>query len=94
MARDGTYVTALLLLNAGNLKVVVADGQVSSHLLEGFVGNRVDAELLLALGQTQPELAPGRVTRALAEELRHGGAAVPRRQRRLVAVVRRSRHFD
>lgn len=84
--------TSALLLDAGHLEVLVRDGQMGAHLLEGLVGNGVDAQLLLALGQGQPQLAPGRVAGALAKELRHGGAAVPRRQRRLVRVERRG-HF-
>ena len=78
--------SALLLLDAGRLKVLVGQGKVGLHLLEGLGGDEVEAELLLALGEVEPELAPGRVSGALAEELGHLGAALPSREGGLVGV--------
>lgn len=78
-----------LLLHTRNLKVLIRNLKMSLHLLQGLIGNGIDAKLLLALCEAEPQLAPGRVPRSLAEELGHGGAAVPRRERGLVAVERR-----
>ena len=47
-----------LLLNTGNLKVLVSDGKMRPHLLQSFVGNRVNPELLLTLSETEPQFAP------------------------------------
>lgn len=82
-------VAAFLLLDAGQLEVVIGDPKVSSHLLEGFRRDGLDPQLLLALGQVEPQLAPSRVARSLAEELRHLTTAVSPRQGRLVRVESR-----
>ena len=81
-----------LLLHTGHLKVLISNRQVSLHLLQSLGSNSVNAQLLLALSQTQPELAPSRVTRALAEESGHLFAAVAGGEGGLVRVVRRG-HF-
>jgi hypothetical protein len=80
--------SANLLLDPGNVKVLIGDLEVGLHLLERLVGDGVDTELLLTLGEAEPELAPCRVTRPLAEETGHLLAAVAARQRRLVRVER------
>lgn len=79
-------VSAPLLLDPGNLEVFVCNFKMLPHLFKGLKSDRVDTKLPLRLGQKQPELAPLRMTRALAEELRHLLAAVPGGQRRLVRV--------
>lgn len=79
--------SAALLLDASNFKVLISYSEVSTHLLKSLISNGVDSKLLLALSKAKPELTPGRVTRALAEKLRHGRAAVAGGQRRLVAVI-------
>jgi hypothetical protein len=82
--------SATLLLHAGNVKVLIGHHKVSPHLLQGLVRDSIDPQLPLALSQPEPELAPGRVPRSLAEELRHGGAAVAGGESGLVAVVWRA----
>lgn len=81
-----------LLLHTGHLKVLIGNSQVSLHLLQSFGSNGINTQLLLALSQTQPELAPGRVTRALAKESGHLFAAVAGGEGGLVRVVGGS-HF-
>lgn len=76
-----------LLLHTGDLEIRVGDCEMSPHLLQGLGRDGVDPELLLALGKTQPELAPGRMPGTLAEEVRHGSAAVAGGQGGLVAIV-------
>lgn len=49
-----THMTTNLLLMARNLKVLVSNSEMSPHLLERLVGDGVDAELLLALGEVEP----------------------------------------
>lgn len=83
-----TYVASDLLLNAGSLKVLISDSEVSLHLLQSLGGNDVDAQALLSLGKAQPKLAPGRVAGTLAEETSHLTAAVAARERGLISVVR------
>lgn len=41
-----------LLLNTGHLKVLIGDRDVSPHLLQSFIGDRINPELLLTLGET------------------------------------------
>lgn len=41
-----------LLLNTGNLEVLIGDGKPSPHLLQSLVGNRSNPELFLALSET------------------------------------------
>ena len=40
-----------LLLNTGNLKVLIGDRKVSPHLLQSFVGNRINPKFFLTLGE-------------------------------------------
>lgn len=82
-----------LLLHTGHLKVLIGNSQVSLHLLQSLGSDGIDTQLLLTLSQSQPELAPGRVTRSLTEESRHLFAAVAGGEGGLVRVVRGS-HFD
>lgn len=76
------------LLDTRSFKVLVGHDKVSLHLFQSLRSNGIDAQLVLSLGQTQPELAPGRVPRPLAEELRHLSAAVAAGQGCLVNIVR------
>ena len=41
-----------LLLNTGNLKVLIGDRKVSPHLLQSLIGNRINPKLFLTLGET------------------------------------------
>ena len=41
-----------LLLNTGNLKVLICDRKVSPHLPQSFIGNCINPELFLTLGET------------------------------------------
>lgn len=82
-----TYMTSDSLLNTRSFKIVVGHDKVSPHLVQGLRSNGVDAQLVLSLGKAQPELAPGRVSRTLAEELRHLSAAVAACQGCLVDIV-------
>lgn len=79
-------VPPLLLLDLCNAKILVGNSQVLPHLAQGFVGDTLNAELLLRLGQEQPQLAPCRVAAALREELRHLCRAITPCQRCLVQV--------
>lgn len=81
------YMSATLLLDTGDLKVPIGNLEMGPHLVQGLVGDGVDAEFLLAFCEAEPQPAPSRMTRALAEELGHLGAAVAARQGRLVSVV-------
>src|ERR1700744_6524999 len=83
------YMTTLLLLDPGRFEVLISHDKMGLHLLQRIVGDDVDAQLLLALGEVQPQLAPGGVARPLAEEAGHLRAAVAAGQRGLVGVVRR-----
>lgn len=60
-----------LLLIGSNLEGLVADDEVGADGVEGLVGDLVDAQLLLSLGQPEPELAPRRVALARREDLAH-----------------------
>lgn len=84
-----THVSAALLFNTSDLKVLISQLQVSLHLLQSLRCDRVDSQLLLALSKTEPQLAPCRVSAALAEKLGHLGAAVAARQGCLVGIVGR-----
>ena len=83
----------LLLLHPRDLKISVAHFETTPHLLQRFRRDGLDAKLPLALGEVEPQFAPCRVAGALAEELRHLGAAVPRRQGGLVGVKDRGAGF-
>lgn len=76
-----------LLLNTGDLEIRVSDGEMSPHLFKSLGGDGVNSELLLALSKTQPKLTPGGMSGTLAEQVRHGSAAVAGGQRGLVAIV-------
>lgn len=81
-----------LLFDTSNLKLLIGYDKMSFHLFKGLGGNNVNSKSLLTLGETEPELSPGGMSCALAEELGHGRAAVAASQRRLVGIVRR-RHL-
>lgn len=49
-----TYMSTLLLFNAGSFKVLIRHSEMSLHLLQRLSSNRVDAELFLALGKEEP----------------------------------------
>lgn len=83
------YVSATLFLNTGHLKTLVRNDKICLHLLQGLVGNGINAQLPLALCEAEPKLAPGRVPRSLTEKLGHGGAAVAGGEGGLVTVKRR-----
>lgn len=75
-----------LLLLARNLKIRIRHHNALAHLTQRLLADSLDAELALRLGEIQPQLPPGRVARALREELRHLRAAVPACEGRLVGV--------
>lgn len=83
-----THMTSNPLLDARSFKVIVGHGKVSPHLVQSLRSNGVDTQLVFSLGKAQPELAPGRVPRPLAEELGHLSAAIAACQGCLVAIVR------
>lgn len=83
-----TYMTSNILLDTCSFKVVVSHGKVSPHLVQSLRSDDIDPQLVLSLGKTQPELAPDRVPRSLAEELGHLCAAVAACQGCLVDIVR------
>lgn len=83
-----TYMTSNPLFNTRSFKVIISHDKVSLHLLQSLRSNGIDAQLVLSLGKAQPKLAPGRVPRSLAEELRHLSAAVAACQGCLVDIVR------
>jgi hypothetical protein len=94
-------VAADLLLDPGNLKVLVGHFKMLLHLLERLRRDGLDTELPLRLCEQQPEPAPLRVARALPKEACHLRTAVSRRQRRLIRIVGRrprspsvSHHFE
>lgn len=76
------------LLDTRSFKVIVGHDEVSPHLVQGLRSNGIDTQLVLSLSKTQPELAPGRMPRPLAEELGHLSAAVAACQGCLVDIVR------
>ena len=77
----------LLLLDTGNLEVFVRHREVRLHLFQRCIGDGVDSKLLLALGEVEPQLAPGRVPRSLAKESGHLRAAIAAGQGRLVGII-------
>lgn len=83
-----TYMTSNPLFDTRSFKVLVGHDKVSPHLFQGLGGNGLNAQLVLSLGKAQPELAPSRVSRPLAEELRHLSTAVAACQGCLVDIVR------
>lgn len=83
-----TYMTSNPLLDTRSFKVIVGHDEVSPHLVQGLRSNGIDTQLVLSLSKTQPELAPGRMPRPLAEELGHLSAAVAACQGCLVDIVR------
>jgi len=62
-----TYMSATLLLHPSDLEILICEDKMRLHLLEGLARDGVDAQLLLTLGQPEPELAPGRMPGSLAE---------------------------
>ena len=81
--------SAALLFDPGNLKVLVRDCEVGSHLLQSLRGDGVNAELSLALSEAEPQLAPRRMPGPLAKQTAHLRAAIAARQGRLVRIIRR-----
>ena len=78
--------TTSLFLDPCDLKVGIGHCEMLPHLPEGFRRDSLNAELLFALCQDQPQLAPLRVAGTLAEEVGHLWAAIPSRQRGLVGI--------
>lgn len=81
--------STLLLLDTGNLEVLVRHREVRLHLLQGLISDGVDSKPLLALSEVEPQLAPGQVPRSLAKETGHLRATIAARQGRLVRIVLR-----
>lgn len=80
--------SANLLLDTSSLEILIRNHKVSLHLLKGLGSNGINSEGLLTLGETEPQLSPGRMSRALAEDLGHGSAAVASGERRLIGIER------
>jgi hypothetical protein len=76
----------LLLLDPGNLKVLIRDHKMIPHLLQRLIADILNPKLLLRLGKIQPELAPRAVSRPLAKQLRHLLGAVAPCERCLVRI--------
>lgn len=75
-ARRVTY-TELVLVLAGDIEGLVGNGNVLTHLLDGLLGD-VETQLLLGLGQPDPELTPGGGTGAGREDGHHLLGSIPR----------------
>lgn len=75
-----------LLLDASNFEGLISHGQVGAHLLKGLVGDLLDAEFLLSLGEEEPELPPGGCPGPRGEQGQHLLGCVAGPQRGLVRV--------
>lgn len=75
-----------LFLDSGDLKVLVSHHQMLLHLLERLIADLLNSKLFLCLSQVEPQLAPRRVSRTLAEKLRHFRRAVSSCERGLIRV--------
>lgn len=86
--REETY-PELGLVVTGDGKGLVGDDDVGAHLVEGVVGDG-QTELLLGLGEPDPELAPGAGTFAGREDGHHLLRGIPRAEgglRRVWSVI-------
>lgn len=49
-----SYMSADLLLNTSNLKILISNNEVGPHLLKSLVRDSINSKLLLTLGQAEP----------------------------------------
>jgi len=75
------------LLLSGSINLLVSDLDVSLELLNGFVGDSSNAELLLSDSKVVPELSPGGVSGFQGEKLRHLLGGISGGQRSEVLIV-------
>lgn len=84
----GSYMSATLLFDTGDLEVLIRYLEVSPHLLQCLRRNGLDSQFSLALSESEPQLAPCRMPGPLAKEPAHFRAAIAARQGRLVRIKR------
>lgn len=84
--------SAKLLFDSSNFKVLIRDLEAGFHLFQSLGRDGINSEFSLALSKAEPQFAPGRVPSPLAKEPAHLRAAIAARQGRLVGIILRS-HF-